>query len=193
MLPHFAKTILITEKPSEVPVEATGGAAWGRKSSSSSIGNEDEFVEVFVPEASSDDGQADGFVNKIKKWWSWLYYYIAISVDKVIDLLNDISKDYREIAGQLKREQKEKRHEKLRRAKLGYGSARIRFGEASDPEADTKVRVRILFSFHIVTYIQPFTPKYQYAYSPYLSPYISRSAGKENLLIISFILVTLNV
>ena len=86
-----------------------------------------------------DDDQAEGFVNKIKRWCSWLYYYIAISVDKVIDLLNDISKDYREIADQLKKERKEKRIEKLRRAKFGYGIARIRLGEASDPEADTKV------------------------------------------------------
>ena len=156
--PHFVKTILITEKPSEVPGEASGGAASGRKSSSSSIDNEDEFVEVCVPEARGDDGQQDGFVYKITKWWSWLYYYIAIAVDKVIDLLNDISKDYREIAGQLKREQKEKRFEKLRLAKLGYGSVRIRFGEASDPEADTKVRVRILFSLHFVTYIQFIIP-----------------------------------
>ena len=130
---------LITGRPGE----ATGSAASGRKSSSSSIENEDDFVAVVVPERRDDDGQPEGFVNKIKRWCSWLYYYIAISVDKVIELLNDISKDYREIADQLKKERKEKRIEKLRRAKLGYGNARIRLGEASDPEADTKVRVRL--------------------------------------------------
>ena len=96
-----------------------------------------------------DDGQPEGFVNKIKRWCSWLYYYIAITVDKVIDLLNDISKDYREIADQLKKERKEKRIEKLRRAKFGYGGARLRLGESSDPEADTKVRVRVLFFIYL--------------------------------------------
>lgn len=92
-------------------------------------------------------GQSDGFVNKIKRWCSWLYYYIAISVDKVIELLNDISKDYREIADQLKRERKEKRIEKLRRAKFGYAIGRVRLGDASDPEADSKVLVRFKRDF----------------------------------------------
>ncbi|KAL9975258.1 hypothetical protein ACROYT_G012400 [Oculina patagonica] len=124
----------------ERPTEATGAAASSsaRKSSSSSIEDEDDFLAVVAPEMPEDDDQPEGFVNKIKRWCSWLYYYIAITVDKVIDLLNDISKDYREIADQLKKEQKEKRIEKLRRAKFGYGSARVRLGEASDPEADTK-------------------------------------------------------
>ena len=85
-----------------------------------------------------DEEQSDGFVNKIKKWCSWLYYYIAITVDKVINLLNDISKDYRDIADQLKKERKEKTIEKLRR-KFGYPSARVRLEE--DSEADTKVCV----------------------------------------------------
>ena len=94
------------------------------------------------------EGQPDGFVDKIKRWCSWLYYYIAISVDKCIELLNEISKDYREIADQLKREQREKRIEKLRRAKFGYAAARVRFGEASDPEADNKVLVSFERGFH---------------------------------------------
>ena len=125
----------------EEPTEATGGAAssGARKSSSSSVEEEDDFLALVAPEMPENDEQAEGFVNKIKRWCSWLYYYIAISVDKVIDLLNDISKDYREIADQLKKERKEKRIEKLRRAKFGYGIARIRLGEASDPDADTKV------------------------------------------------------
>ena len=110
-----------------------------RKSSSSSIEGEDDFLAVVAPEMPEDNDQPEGFVSKIKRWCSWLYYYIAITVDKVIELLNDISRDYREIADQLKRERKEKRIEKLRRAKFGYASARVRLGEASDPEADTKV------------------------------------------------------
>lgn len=107
--------------------------------SSSSAEGEEDFLAVIAPEMPEDDGQPEGFVNRIKRWCSWLYYYIAITVDKVIDLLNDISKDYREIADQLKKERKEKRIEKLRRAKFGYAGARGRPGEASDPEADSKV------------------------------------------------------
>lgn len=45
-----------------------------------------------------------------------------MAVDKVIDVLNDISKDYRETADQLKKERKEKRKEKLRRARFGGGN-----------------------------------------------------------------------
>lgn len=115
------------------PAEATGAAA--------SSGDEDDFLNVIAPELPDDEGQNDGFVNKIKKWCSWLYYYIAIAVDKVINLLNDISKDYREIADQLKKERKEKRIEKLRRAKFGYTSARLRHEDVSDPDADAKVCV----------------------------------------------------
>lgn len=109
--------------------------------SSSSAEGEEDFLAVIAPEMPEDDGQPEGFVNWIKRWCSWLYYYIAITVDKVIDLLNDISKDYREIADQLKKERKEKRIEKLRRAKFGYAGARGRPGEASDPEADSKVGI----------------------------------------------------
>lgn len=47
---------MIIEKLSEVLVEVIGGVVWGWKSFSSLIGNEDEFVEVFVLEVSSDDG-----------------------------------------------------------------------------------------------------------------------------------------
>lgn len=112
------------------PAEATGAAA--------SSEDEDDFLNVIAPELPDDEGQNDGFVNKIKKWCSWLYYYIAIAVDKVINLLNDISKDYREIADQLKKERKEKRIEKLRRAKFGYTSARLRHEDVSDPDADAK-------------------------------------------------------
>ena len=115
------------------PAEATGAAA--------SSEDEDDFLNVIAPELPDDEGQNDGFVNKIKKWCSWLYYYIAIAVDKVINLLNDISKDYREIADQLKKERKEKRIEKLRRAKFGYTSARLRLEDVSDPDADAKVCV----------------------------------------------------
>ena len=115
------------------PTEATGTAA--------SSEDEDAFLNVVAPEMPDDEGQNDGIVNKIKKWCSWLYYYIAIAVDKVINLLNDISKDYREIAHQLKRERKEKRIEKLRRAKFGYTSARLRLEDASDPDANAKVCV----------------------------------------------------
>lgn len=53
---YFVKKILIIEKLSEVLVEVIGGVVWGWKSFSSLIGNEDEFVEVFVLEVSSDDG-----------------------------------------------------------------------------------------------------------------------------------------
>lgn len=106
-------------------------------------------MTVIAPEIPREDGQPEGFVDKLKRWCSWLYYYIAISVDKVIDLLNDISKDYREIADQLKKERKEKRIEKLRRAKFGYAGARPRLGDASDPEADTKVRVYCTYTFII--------------------------------------------
>ena len=136
------------------PTEATGGAAasGARKSSSSSIEDEDDFLAVVAPEMPADDGQPEGFINKMKRWCSWLYYYIAISVDKVIDVLNDISKDYREIADQLKRERKEKRIDKLRRAKFGYGGVRGRHGEASDPEADTKVRVDIYLFFNFFNF-----------------------------------------
>ena len=118
--------------------EATGAAASSRArtTSSSSAEGEDDFLAVTAPEMPEDNGQSDGFVNKIKKWCSWLYYYVAITVDKVINLLNDISKDYREIADQLKKERKEKRVERLRR-KFGYAGARSRLEE--DPEADTKV------------------------------------------------------
>ena len=133
------------------PIKGTGEAAssGARKSSSSSIEGEDDFLAVVAPEMPEDAfGQPDGFVNKIKRWCSWLYYYIAISVDKVIELLNEISKDYREIADQLKRERKEKRIEKLRRAKFGYAVARARLGEASDPEADSKVLVSFERDFH---------------------------------------------
>ena len=115
------------------PTEATGAAA--------SSEDEDDFLTVIAPEMPDDEGQNDGIVNKIKKWCSWLYYYIAIAVDKVINLLNDISKDYREIADQLKRERKAKRIEKLRRAKFGYTSGRLRLEDASDPDADAKVCV----------------------------------------------------
>ena len=123
------------------PAEATGAAA--------SSEDEDDFLNVIAPELP-DDGQNDGFVNKIKKWCSWLYYYIAIAVDKVINLLNDISKDYREIADQLKIERKEKRIEKLRRAKFGYTSARHRLEDVSDPDADAKVCVTIILQYHII-------------------------------------------
>jgi len=135
----------------DIPRKATGDPAssGARKSSSSSIEGEDDFLAVVAPEMPEDVvGQPDGFVNKIKRWCSWLYYYIAISVDKVIELLNDISKHYREIADQLKRERKEKRIEKLRRAKFGYAVARVRPGEASDPEADNKVLVSFERDFH---------------------------------------------
>lgn len=117
--------------------EATGAAASSRArtTSSSSAEGEDDFLAVTAPEMPEDNGQSDGFVNKIKKWCSWLYYYVAITVDKVINLLNDISRDYREIADQLKKERKEKRVERLRR-KFGYAGARSRLEE--DPEADTK-------------------------------------------------------
>ena len=113
--------------------EPTGGAA------SSGDDEDDDFLEVIAPELPADDGNPEGVEVKIKRWCSWVYYYIAISVDKVIDLLNDISKDYREIADQLKKERREKRIEKLRRAKFGYSGARQRLGDASDPEMDTKV------------------------------------------------------
>lgn len=112
--------------------EPTGGAA------SSGDDEDDDFLEVIAPELPADDGHPEGVEVKIKRWCSWVYYYIAISVDKVIDLLNDISKDYREIADQLKKERREKRIEKLRRAKFGYSGARQRLGDASDPEMDTK-------------------------------------------------------
>lgn len=131
---------MCTDRPSKATGDAVSSGA--RKGSSSSIEGEDDFLAVVAPEIPEDVvGQPDGFVSKIKRWCSWLYYYIAISVDKVIELLNEISKDYREIADQLKRERKEKRIEKLRRAKFGYAAARVHLGEASDPEADNKVLV----------------------------------------------------
>ena len=133
---HF--TLLYVAKPTETTGGATSSS--GREIASSSADEDDDFLNVIAPELPEDDGEPEGFVDKIKRWCSWLYYYIAISVDKVIDLLNDISKDYREIADQLKKERKEKRIEKLRRAKFGYAGARLRLGEASDPEADTKVQ-----------------------------------------------------
>lgn len=139
--------LLCTDKPTKATRDPASSGA--RKGSSSSIEGEDDFLAVVAPEMPEDVvGQPDGFVTKIKRWCSWLYYYIAISVDKVIELLNDISKDYREIADQLKRERKEKRIEKLRRAKFGYAASRFRLGEASDPEADNKVRVSFDWDFH---------------------------------------------
>ena len=126
-------------------VPGTGLSSGTRKSSSSSAEGEDnDFLTVNVPEVTPNDNQPDGVLSKIKKWCSWIYYYLAISFDKVIDLLNDISNDYREIADQLKKERKEKRLEKLRRGKLGFGSARFRLGEASDPESDNKVRLFVV-------------------------------------------------
>lgn len=137
---HF--TLLCTGEPTETTGGATLSSA--REIASSSADEDDDFMNVIAPELPEDDGEPKGFVDKIKRWCSWLYYYIAISVDKVIDLLNDISKDYREIADQLKKERKEKRIEKLRRAKFGYAAARLRLGEASDPEADTKVQCHVI-------------------------------------------------
>ncbi|XP_074617953.1 piezo-type mechanosensitive ion channel component 1-like isoform X1 [Acropora palmata] len=112
--------------------EATEGAA------TSGDDGEEDFLEVVGPEVPSESGKPEGFVEKIKRWCSWVYYYIAVSLDRVIDLLNEVSKDYREIADQLKKERKEKRIEKLRRAKFGYWGSRARGEESSDPEMETK-------------------------------------------------------
>lgn len=118
--------------------EATEGAA------SSGDGGEEDFLEVIGPEVPAEGGEPEGFGEKIKRWCSWVYYYVAMSLDRVIDVLNEISKDYREIADQLKKERKEKRIEKLRRAKFGYWGPRARAGESSDPEMETKVLYSIL-------------------------------------------------
>ncbi|XP_015749151.1 PREDICTED: piezo-type mechanosensitive ion channel component 1-like [Acropora digitifera] len=117
--------------------EATEGAATSGAATSGDDGEED-FLEVVGPEVPSESGKPEGFVEKIKRWCSWVYYYIAVSLDRVIDLLNEVSKDYREIADQLKKERKEKRIEKLRRAKFGHWGSRARGEESSDPEMETK-------------------------------------------------------
>ena len=56
-----------------------------------------------------------------------------MAVDKVIEILNGISKDYREITEQLRKERKEKRKEKIRRWKLGYTGVRssLRMADAA--------------------------------------------------------------
>ena len=150
-IPHTQKKhISLLFSLSTVPPIYTGKAAEATGAAASSGEDEEEdFLAVIAPEIPREDEQPEGFVDKLKRWCSWLYYYIAISVDKVIDLLNDISKDYREIADQLKKERKEKRIEKLRRARFGYVGARPRLGDASDPEADTKVRVHCTYTFII--------------------------------------------
>ena len=96
-------------------------AGEGRRDSASS--GEGDYVSVRAPE-EMDDTQDSRFSTTIKKWFSWIYYYFAMIVDKVIEILNDISKDYREIADQLKKEKKEKRREMIRRARAGAGSTR---------------------------------------------------------------------
>ena len=125
--------------------EATEGAA------TSGDDGEEDFLEVVGPEVPSESGKPEGFVEKIKRWCSWVYYYIAVSLDRVIDLLNEVSKDYREIADQLKKERKEKRIEKLRRAKFGYWGSRARGEESSDPEMETKVLYSILALGYLIS------------------------------------------
>ena len=74
-----------------------------------------------------------GFITKVKSYCSWIYYYFAMIMDKIIDILNGISKDYREITEQLRKERKEKRQEKIRKWRLGYTAVRAsqRMSEAA--------------------------------------------------------------
>jgi hypothetical protein len=96
------------------PASRTGRESAGSISSSS------EFVTVPTPEPSTAIVEPEGLVNKVKRWLSWIYYYIAMVVDNVIKVLREISKDYRSIADKLKRERKEKRIDKLRRSRQSH-------------------------------------------------------------------------
>ena len=114
-----------------------GPSRSGRESVESSTS---DFVTVPTPEPSAAIVEPEGAVNKVKRWLSWIYYYIAMCVDSVIKVLREISKNYRLIADQLKKERKEKRLEKLRRARHSHIFPKSRYTETSDSDvADSKV------------------------------------------------------
>ncbi|XP_031574449.1 piezo-type mechanosensitive ion channel component 2-like [Actinia tenebrosa] len=116
------------------PVSRTGRESIG---STSSIA---DYVNVPTPEPSPAVVEPEGLVNKVKRWLSWIYYYIAMVVDSVIKVLREISKNYRSIADQLKKERKEKRIEKLRRSRLSHLHPKPTYTETSfsDTLGETK-------------------------------------------------------